>query len=50
MADRRAAVVGSGFGGLAVAIRLAASGFRTKIFESRDQPGWPASASPTTSS
>jgi phytoene desaturase len=35
----RAAVVGSGFGGLAAAIRLAASGIRTTIFESRDQPG-----------
>jgi phytoene desaturase len=35
----RACVVGSGFGGLAVAIRLQASGFRTTIFEARDQPG-----------
>jgi phytoene desaturase len=38
-APRRAAVIGSGFGGLAVAIRLAAAGFRTTIFEARDQPG-----------
>jgi phytoene desaturase len=37
--DRRAAVIGSGFGGIAAAIRLAASGFRTTLFESRDQPG-----------
>ncbi len=36
---KRAAVVGSGFGGLAVAIRLAAAGFETVIFEARDKPG-----------
>ena len=35
----RVAVIGSGFGGLAVAIRLAAQGFKTTIFEARDQPG-----------
>lgn len=35
----RAAVVGSGFGGLAVAIRLQTAGIRTTIFEARDQPG-----------
>ncbi len=35
----RAAVVGSGFGGLAVAIRLQAAGFRTTLFEARDLPG-----------
>jgi phytoene desaturase len=35
----RAAVVGSGFGGLAVAIRLAASGFAVTLFEARDKPG-----------
>jgi phytoene desaturase len=34
-----AAVVGSGFGGLALAIRLQAAGCRTVIFEKRDQPG-----------
>ena len=41
MADLRprAAVIGSGFGGLAAAIRLQASGFATTIFEARDQPG-----------
>lgn len=32
-------MIGSGFGGLAVAIRLAAAGFTTTIFEARDQPG-----------
>jgi phytoene desaturase len=36
---RSAAVVGSGFGGLAVAIRLAAAGARTVLFEARDRPG-----------
>jgi phytoene desaturase len=35
----RAAVIGSGFGGLAAAIRLAASGARTTLFEARDLPG-----------
>jgi phytoene desaturase len=35
----RAAVIGSGFGGLAISIRLAAAGFRTTVFEARDQPG-----------
>ncbi len=37
--DARAAVIGSGFGGLAVAIRLQAAGVRTTLFEARDQPG-----------
>ncbi len=37
--DERAAVIGSGFGGLAVAIRLQAMGIPTTIFEARDQPG-----------
>jgi phytoene desaturase len=36
---RRAAVIGSGFGGLALAIRLQAAGIPTTIFEGRDQPG-----------
>lgn len=36
---RRAAIVGSGFGGLALAIRLQAAGLSTVIFESRDKPG-----------
>lgn len=35
----RAAVVGSGFGGLAVAIRLQSAGFATTVFEARDRPG-----------
>ena len=39
MLNPRAAVIGSGFGGLAVAIRLQAAGFRTVIFEKRDLPG-----------
>jgi phytoene desaturase len=41
MSDRRlrAAVIGSGFGGLAAAIRLQSSGFDTTIYERRDQPG-----------
>jgi len=34
-----AAVIGSGFGGLASAIRLQAKGYQTTIFEMRDQPG-----------
>jgi phytoene desaturase len=34
-----AVVIGSGFGGLSLAIRLQASGFRTTIFEKRDKPG-----------
>ncbi len=33
------AVVGSGFGGLAAAIRLLAAGFRVVLFEARDKPG-----------
>ena len=35
----RIAIVGSGFGGLAVAIRLQAAGVRTVLFEARDKPG-----------
>jgi len=34
-----AAVIGSGFGGLAIAIRMQAAGIDTTIFESRDAPG-----------
>lgn len=37
--ERRIAVVGSGFGGLAAAIRLQAAGMRVTIFEARDLPG-----------
>jgi phytoene desaturase len=43
MAERsghaRAAGVGSGFGGLAAAIRLQSAGIQTTIVEARDQPG-----------
>lgn len=35
----RVAVVGSGFGGLAAAIRLQAAGVQTVLFEARDKPG-----------
>lgn len=35
----KAAVIGSGFGGLALAIRLQSAGIQTTIFESRDKPG-----------
>ncbi len=35
----RAAVIGSGFGGLAAAIRLQAAGIETTVFEARDRPG-----------
>ncbi|MEE2640881.1 MAG: phytoene desaturase [Planctomycetota bacterium] len=36
---QKAAVIGSGFGGLAVAIRLQSMGFETTCFEMRDKPG-----------
>ncbi|MFM8494707.1 MAG: phytoene desaturase [Planctomycetia bacterium] len=35
----RAAVIGSGFGGLAAAIRLQSMGFETVCYEAHDQPG-----------
>ncbi len=35
----RAAIVGSGFGGLSLAIRLQAAGVQTVLFEARDKPG-----------
>ncbi len=38
-ARRRAVVVGSGFGGLALAIRLQAGGFDVTVLEKRDKPG-----------
>ena len=36
---KSAVVIGSGFGGLALAIRLQAAGIQTTIIESRDKPG-----------
>ena len=36
---KRAIVIGSGFGGLALAIRLQSAGVETTILESRDKPG-----------
>lgn len=36
---RTAAVIGSGFGGLALAIRLQAAGIVTTVYEKRDKPG-----------
>jgi len=35
----RAAVIGTGFGGLAAAVRLRAKGYDVTVFEARDQPG-----------
>ena len=35
----RACVIGSGFGGLAAAVRLQALGFEVTVFEARDKPG-----------
>ena len=35
----RALIVGSGFGGLAAAIRLQAAGYRCALYEARDKPG-----------
>ncbi len=37
--NKTAAVIGSGFGGLSLAIRLQSAGIRTTIFEKRDKPG-----------
>jgi phytoene desaturase len=39
MATQRVIVIGSGFGGLAAAIRLAARGHQVTVLEKRDQPG-----------
>lgn len=36
---RSAAVIGAGFGGLALAIRLQSAGVATTLFEARDKPG-----------
>ncbi|MEC9481862.1 MAG: phytoene desaturase [Halomonas sp.] len=37
--SKRAVVIGAGFGGLALAIRLQAGGYRTTLLEKRDKPG-----------
>jgi phytoene desaturase len=39
MAARTAAVIGAGFGGLALAIRLQSAGIATTVIEARDRPG-----------
>jgi phytoene desaturase len=39
MGERRVAIIGSGFGGLAAAIRLQAAGLRTVLYEAHDRPG-----------
>ena len=36
---KRACVIGSGFGGLALAIRLQSAGVATTVVEARDRPG-----------
>src|SRR5690606_28366325 len=36
---KRACVIGAGFGGLALAIRLQAAGLATTLIEARDKPG-----------
>jgi phytoene desaturase len=36
---KQVAVIGSGFGGLALAIRLQSAGFATTVIEARDKPG-----------
>ena len=37
--SKRAAVIGSGFGGLGAAIRLQSAGIQTVLYEARDLPG-----------
>ncbi|AKM11698.1 phytoene dehydrogenase [Croceicoccus naphthovorans] len=39
MPPRKAAVIGAGFGGLALAIRLQSAGVQTTVIEARDKPG-----------
>ena len=40
MMERRSAVIiGAGFGGMALAIRLQSAGYQTKLIEKRDKPG-----------
>ena len=38
-APRTAAVIGAGFGGLALAVRLQSAGIATTLYEARDKPG-----------
>ena len=37
--NKKAAVIGSGFGGLGAAIRLQSAGIQTVLYEARDLPG-----------
>ena len=39
MKQPTAAVIGSGFGGLTLAVRLQAAGIQTTVIEKRDKPG-----------
>ncbi len=39
MTTRRAVVIGSGFGGLAAAVRLRVKGYEVRVLEALDQPG-----------
>ncbi|PTS81871.1 hypothetical protein DBR17_09130, partial [Sphingomonas sp. HMWF008] len=39
MSARSAIVIGAGFGGLALAIRLQSAGVETTVVEARDKPG-----------
>lgn len=39
MSQYKVAVIGAGFGGIALAIRLQSAGIQTVIFEARDKPG-----------
>ena len=36
---KKVAVIGAGFGGLALAIRLQSAGIQTTVVEARDKPG-----------
>ncbi len=39
VSNKRAAIIGSGIGGLATSIRLAAKGYKVSVFEQASQPG-----------
>jgi phytoene desaturase len=39
MTRKKAAVIGAGFGGIALAIRLQAGGYDVTLLERRDKPG-----------